>query len=99
MNYWDAAKLALAKYKDILSAQTHKDLVNSYMETLEADADARRSKMAKDIQIMCKLKISIKKLELQYSKVKATTGRIGVIEDMINSAKREILLISMRKNH
>ncbi len=98
MNYWDTAKLALAKYKDIISGQAYSDLVESYMETLQAEADARRSKMACDIQRMCKLRISIKKLNLQYDKVKNETGRIAAIEEMISSANREIRLISIQKN-
>lgn len=99
MNPFDAAKIALAQVKDRLREDTFNQLVRSYMETLEAEADARRSKTACDILRMSRLKISLQKLEYNYLKVKELTGAIPDLENMIMSVKKEIKVISLMKNH
>lgn len=99
MNFWDIAKLTLAQYKDRLSQDSYNKIVESYYETLEADANARRAKVAEDIISMSRLKISISKLERQYKLIQSEVGKIRALEEMIYNAKNEIRAISIRKNH
>lgn len=98
MNVFDSIDVVLARYRDRLSEETRRQLAESYMQTLRADADARRSKTACDIKRMAALQIAVKRLELQYSKINASTGSIPAVDEMIRTAKRDIQLISMRKN-
>lgn len=98
MNFFDAAKLALANIKDRLNEDTYNELKRSYMETLEAEAEARRLKMACDVLRMNTLRISVKKLEYTYSQVKNITGQIAALDELIRSAKCEIKMISLKKN-
>lgn len=98
MDVFDTLELALALVKDRLTETTRRELRESCMQTLKAEADARRSKMACDVLRMAKLQIAVKKLERQYALVTDRTGKILCIEDLIRSANREIQIISMRKN-
>lgn len=98
MTLFDSLKLAIAKYKDYVSEETRNQIIQSYMDTLAAEADARRSKVATDIMRMNKLKIAVKKLEYQYAKLCTCGGRIEAIEELIRSANKEIRLISLHKN-
>lgn len=98
MDAFDTLELALAQFKDRLAETSHSKLRAAYMQTLTAEADARRSKMASDILRMTKLQIAVKQLERQYALVSDRTGKIICIEDLIRSAKMEIQMISIKKN-
>lgn len=99
MNFFDSAKLALAAYKDALSEESHRLITQSYFETLQAEADARRAMVANDIMNMSRLRIAVKKLEYNYTKIIGQTGPIPVLEEMIRTAQTEIARISLHKNH
>lgn len=98
MTLFESFKLAVAKYKDCVSEETKNQLIQSYLDTLAAEADARRSKIATDIITMNRLKIAVKKLEFQYSKIIQCGGRIEAVERLIADANKEIRLISLHKN-
>ena len=94
----DALNIAIALYKDRIQEELKDAIFAEYNNLLKADADARRQKTSTDIVRMSNLRIALMKFEAAYDKLKNTTGNISAIDEMILKVKREVKLISYRKN-
>ena len=89
----------VAAYKDKVQRDVLEETRASFAALLGADADSRRHRMSVDILRMSKLKIALKRFELQYSQVKEKCGEIKAIDDYIADIRAEIKTLSMKKNH
>lgn len=98
IDIWDSIDVMLASYRD----QNNRNLLQRFKEeyylTLNAEADARRSKASTIIKDIARLKIELKKFEYTYSLVKIKTGDITAVENMINSLNHKIKAMLIQKN-
>ena len=95
---WDSIKIVIASYRDHVNKELLQRFKEEYYLTLNAEADARRSKTSTIIKDIARLKIELKKFEYTYSLVKIKTGDITAVENMINSLNHRIKVMIIQKN-
>lgn len=98
MDYFDTAKIILAFYQDRVQADLLDKLQKSYLQFLEADAEARRLKKRGLILNMADLKISLEKLKSTYSIIRQKSGPVPALDAEIKKVERKIKDYSYLKN-
>ena len=95
---WDSIKIVIASYRDHVNKELLQRFKEEYYLTLNAEAEARRSKASTIIKDIARLKIELKKFEYTYSLVKIKTGDITAVENMINRLNHRIKVMRIQKN-
>lgn len=98
MNNFDYVSLALAAIKDKIKEETAESFRLKYTELLEAEVQARRTKVQAQILEMAKLRIALEKFEKTYNLVREQCGSIETVDNYLSDIRKRIKTISVTKN-
>ena len=95
----DVISLLMAAYKDKVNKEILNEVRDKLNCVIQADAEARRNKMATDIVQMNKLRNSLALFNIAYDKIKLESGPILALDQYVAEIQCMINAISRKKNH